>query len=73
MFVLTRTLIRTRQLYSHVTKRTFHDYHSFVKFNAKEDNFSRCSSRFKAQSLIPFVVEQTVYICTQNIKLVFVI
>ncbi|EXX59870.1 hypothetical protein RhiirA5_361417 [Rhizophagus irregularis] len=59
MFVLTRTLIRTRQLYSHVTKRTFHDYHSFVKFNAKEDNFSRCSSRFKAQSLIPFVVEQT--------------
>ncbi|RGB40577.1 Clp protease-domain-containing protein [Rhizophagus diaphanus] len=49
MFVFTRTLIRTRQLYSHVTKRNFHDYHSFVKFNAKEDNFSRCSSRFKSR------------------------
>ncbi|RIA93565.1 ATP-dependent Clp protease proteolytic subunit [Glomus cerebriforme] len=55
-FVLTRTLIRTRQF---LTNRKFHNGYPYIKFNTEKDSFSRCSSQFRAQALIPFVVEQT--------------
>jgi hypothetical protein len=70
--VILMQILRTRQIVSNFIKRKFHNDYPYIKFHAEKDNFSRCSSHFRTQALIPFVVEQTVNIHKENGSIYFV-
>ena len=52
----------TRRFFSNIIKRKFRNDYHHIKVNAEKAYFSQ----FRAQALIPFVVEQTVYMLKGN-------
>ena len=60
-----QTLIM-RTFFSKFIRRNFYNDFPYIKYNSEKYNFNRCFSQFKTQALIPFVVEQTVYMFQSN-------